>query len=202
MNVELVIPLTNWLHYEDTLEHYQEYHRVPTNTLVHIYPEEQHAFRLEGLIAQKIDRTFAGQILDPSVTALVGDFALFETFALILTEGLLPVAGGGLGDPPRYTLSLPNGEVNLGEVWDIDTVVSSIWRDAEVQQRLAAVWQEREREVQTHGQIKEFLAGLEDKARTLTLPAPPTGSVVRTDVEHLRLAVRAVVGEYVARGRR
>jgi hypothetical protein len=45
-------------------------------------------------------------------------------------------------------------------------------------------------------------SALADKAHTLTLSAPPTGSVVRTNVDHLRLALRTVVGKYVARGRR
>jgi hypothetical protein len=97
-----------------------------------IEPEDVHPVR-KALLLQ------AQFINDPSFIALLGDFALFEKFALILTEGILLVASGGLGDPPRYTLSLPNGEVNLGEVWDIDTVVSRIWRDEEVQQRLAAI---------------------------------------------------------------
>lgn len=197
VNVELKIPLTSWSGYEGALEHYLEYHQVPSNTLVHIYPNEQNAFRIEALIARKIDRSFAGKTLDPTVVALLDSPETFRTFALCLIDGQIPSRAEGLAAPRRHFLSLPNGEVDLGEIWDIDTLVSRVWGDRGVQEALASRWHQREAEAQRQNQTQELLQELEGKLKGFAFPSAPTGTRVAIDLGHLLLAFRAVVGEYV-----
>ncbi|MBI3989733.1 MAG: hypothetical protein HY347_08950, partial [candidate division NC10 bacterium] len=202
VTVALKIPLTNWASYQEALEHYRKYHEVPTNTLVHIYPNEQNAFKVEGLIAQKVDRTFRRTILDPSVAALLGDLALFETFALCLVDGQIPIKKAQLGAPSRYALTLPGGEADLGEVWDADTVVSKVWRDQEVQAKLTELWRQKENEVHIQGKVEELLTELEAKVNAFAFPSPPPGEKVKINLDHLKLALRAVIGAYIEQVRR
>lgn len=210
VQVHLRVPIRQWRHFGTVEADYVNYLSNP-EILVDIYPNEQIASRLRELIEKKIDNTFT-QSLDPLIASGLYDLDIFKKFTLCYVANLFPLkAGQTIGSPRVFCLDFPQGEIALGEEWNLFELINNVnrperkvndaWRpNKDVQGRISSLWDEKEGQHQSDKSIGALLSELEAKAKALEFPHAPVGKqdpLGEKGRSQLRLAMQAIVKEYV-----
>ncbi len=210
VNLHFRIPIKQWGYYGQAQTDYVKYidSKVP-KILIDIYPQEQNANRIRKYIESRIDYSFT-QVIETSVSSLLYDYNIFQKAALCYVMGLIPtVAGAEAISPKRYSLSLNAGSMDLGEEWDIYTLMNNInrperemtdkhWQsNIDVHDEITSIWN-----IFLQGRVQNLsglAVDLKAQVKNIQLPSPPTGQTDSIDPQgkqHLTLAIRAVVEEY------